>query len=155
MIAENRPELVGFAEKLLALLDQGQFTATYKYAVLLGLIDVCLEQRDATSMPPASTEVNALAATVIALYWPQTRPFVRDSGSSTLRQNAGSQAKIVQFIDNFRSASDGNRSIPLSQMRRDEPETTPPPWVPAAPRGVSRFARVTEPTCYIRLSSGC
>jgi hypothetical protein len=29
---------IRFAEKVLALLDEGQFTATYKYAVLLGLL---------------------------------------------------------------------------------------------------------------------
>ena len=32
-----------FGEKLLSLLDEGAFTATYKYAVLLGLIDLCME----------------------------------------------------------------------------------------------------------------
>ena len=32
-----------FGEKLLNLLDEGAFTATYKYAVLLGLIDLCRE----------------------------------------------------------------------------------------------------------------
>ena len=35
--------LIRFAEKVLALLDQGSFTATYKYAVLLGLMDLCME----------------------------------------------------------------------------------------------------------------
>ena len=32
--------LIRFAEKVLALLDQGSFTATHKYAVLLGLLDL-------------------------------------------------------------------------------------------------------------------
>jgi hypothetical protein len=36
-------DAVAFAEKVLSLLDQGRFVATYKYAVLLGLIDLCLE----------------------------------------------------------------------------------------------------------------
>lgn len=34
---------IGFAEKVLGLLDEGRFTATYKFAVLLGLMDLCLE----------------------------------------------------------------------------------------------------------------
>jgi len=41
--------LIRFAEKVLALLDQGTFTTTYKYAVLLGLMDVCLATYDAVS----------------------------------------------------------------------------------------------------------
>ncbi len=32
-----------FCEKLLNLLDEGAFTATYKYAALLGLVDLCME----------------------------------------------------------------------------------------------------------------
>lgn len=32
-----------FGEKILNLLDQGRFTSTYKYAVLLALVDLCLE----------------------------------------------------------------------------------------------------------------
>ena len=34
---------IGFAEKVLELLDEGRYTATYKYALLLALMDVCLE----------------------------------------------------------------------------------------------------------------
>ena len=36
---------IGLAEKVLAILDEGDFAATYKYALLLGLIDVCLEKK--------------------------------------------------------------------------------------------------------------
>ena len=31
---------IAFAERLLSLLDEGRFTATYKFAVLLALIDL-------------------------------------------------------------------------------------------------------------------
>jgi hypothetical protein len=31
---------IGFAEKVLELLDEGRYTATYKYALLLALMDV-------------------------------------------------------------------------------------------------------------------
>ena len=34
---------LALAERILELLDQGRFTATYKYAVLLALLDLCLE----------------------------------------------------------------------------------------------------------------
>jgi hypothetical protein len=46
-------DAIGFAEKVLELLDEGRYTATYKYAVLLALIDLCLEGTQASGAPPA------------------------------------------------------------------------------------------------------
>ena len=43
---------IGFAERLIALLDEGGFTATYKFALLLALLDSCLESTSATGAPP-------------------------------------------------------------------------------------------------------
>lgn len=40
------------AEKLLALLDSGRFTATYKFATLTALIDICVESVGETGAPP-------------------------------------------------------------------------------------------------------
>ena len=66
---------IGFAEKVLELLDEGRYTATYKYAVLLGLIDVCLEQTQSSGAPPEMVTTRQLADKIIELYWPQTVPF--------------------------------------------------------------------------------
>jgi hypothetical protein len=35
---------IAVAERVITILDEGLFTATYKYAVLLGLLDLCLEK---------------------------------------------------------------------------------------------------------------
>jgi len=64
--------LIRFAEKVLALLDQGSFTATYKYAVLLGIMDLCMEQVSRTGQPPTSVTTRQLAEKMIELYWPHT-----------------------------------------------------------------------------------
>ena len=45
-------QAIAFAEKVLALLQEGAFTATYKYAVLIGLIDLSLEGYSAAGLPP-------------------------------------------------------------------------------------------------------
>jgi hypothetical protein len=37
------PEILPFLERMLLLLGQGNFTTTYKYAVLLALVDLCVE----------------------------------------------------------------------------------------------------------------
>jgi hypothetical protein len=73
----HRPEqdLVAFAERVLALLDQGSFVATYKYAVLLALMDLCLEGTNRHGRAPDCVTTRQLAAKVIELYWPQTSEF--------------------------------------------------------------------------------
>ena len=43
---------IGFAEKVLELLDEGRYTATYKYALLLALMDVWLEHTQSSGAPP-------------------------------------------------------------------------------------------------------
>ena len=40
------------AEQLLAVLAEGAFTATYKYAVLLALVDLCVERSTPTGEAP-------------------------------------------------------------------------------------------------------
>ena len=60
-------DLIAFAERLMSLLDQGQFVATYKYAVLLGLMDLCLEATDRHGQAPQSVTTRELARKVIEL----------------------------------------------------------------------------------------
>ena len=43
-----------FAEQLLTVLAEGAFTATYKYAVLLALVDLCVEQSTLTGDAPTT-----------------------------------------------------------------------------------------------------
>src|SRR5215475_4084016 len=50
-VADQR-DAIRFAEKVLELLDEGRYTATYKYAVLLALIDLCLEGTQTSGAPP-------------------------------------------------------------------------------------------------------
>lgn len=99
---------IRFAENALQLLEQGGFVATYKYAVLLGLMDLCLEGTGRDGVPPAMVTTRQLAEKVIALYWPQTRPWpMRDHGLSVLRQSTGNQARIVADIRAFRDDPSG------------------------------------------------
>jgi hypothetical protein len=87
-----------FASKLLDLLRFGGFTATYKYAVLLGLMDLCVEF-NARGGAPTTITTPQLAEKVIEIYWPQTWPFER----GILRQStSGGQAKIVTQICEWR-----------------------------------------------------
>jgi 5-methylcytosine-specific restriction endonuclease McrA len=109
-------DLVAFAERVLALLDQGSFVATYKYAVLLALMDLCLEGTDRHGRAPDSITTRQLADKVIELYWPHTTAF----RGRTLRQNAGRQAVILADIARFRAGL-GDPSTPLDRARREAP----------------------------------
>lgn len=97
-------DAIRLAEHIMNLLDQGAFTSTYKYAVLLGLMDICMEQTSKLGLPPAMITTRQLAAKVIEIYWPHTTPFRRHA-HGMLRQNAGkgkSQAEILRAIERFR-----------------------------------------------------
>ena len=85
-----------FLEKLLQLLSQGGFTATYKYAVLLAMIDLCIEYGGA----PTSITTAQLARRITELYWPQVRPYRQTQ--KILQQSAGKQASIARLIEAFR-----------------------------------------------------
>ena len=96
---------IRFAEKLLALLDEGQFVATYKYAVLLGLLDLSLENVGRRGEPPEILTTHQLADKVIEIYWSHAMPFGTGETAGVLLQNAGrtgAQAEIVRAIQDFR-----------------------------------------------------
>ena len=86
MIADDGP--IRFAERLLSLLDEGSFTATYKFAVLLGLMDLCLEHSDRFGEPAPMVTTRQLAQKLVELYWVHTTPFDSTEGE-VLRQNTG------------------------------------------------------------------
>jgi 5-methylcytosine-specific restriction endonuclease McrA len=97
---------IRFVEKMLTLLDEGLFTATYKYAVLLGLLDLSLENVGRKGQPAEVFTTHQLADKVIELYWPHSVPFGRGDNAEVLSQNAGrsgAQAEIVRLIQEFRA----------------------------------------------------
>jgi len=95
------PDVIRFAEKVIVLLDQGGFNATYKYAVLLGLMDLCFEKSARDGSPPEMVTTAELASKVVELYWHQTRKFGPLGGRAPL-QNRGGQAEILTMITRFR-----------------------------------------------------
>lgn len=96
-------DVAAFGERMLQLLDQTRRVATYKYAVLLGLIDLCLEHATATDGPSTVLTTQELAEKVLQLYWPHTAPFHgKGNWQGVLKQNTGGQAEILSAIRKFR-----------------------------------------------------
>jgi len=118
--SESDQTAIRLAERLIQLLDRGGFTATYKYAVLVALMDLCLELTSATGAPPDMITTRQLAEKVIELYWLHSAPY--DSAHDVLRQSTGGATKtvlIVRHIVEFRSTLDPRRerSLSLAQAR--------------------------------------
>jgi 5-methylcytosine-specific restriction endonuclease McrA len=110
----------GFAQRLLQLLDEGRFVATYKFAVLLGLLDVLAENVDRKGRAPTTISTSDLARAVLEMYWPHTTPY---SGTgATLRQNTGTQAEILRLIGDFREHTVRDATAPLSRALVQAPE---------------------------------
>lgn len=103
----------------MTMLAEGRFTATYKYSVLLALMDLCLEYSSRAGEAPASVTTRQLAEKVLELYWPHTVPYPTQGGAPTiLWQNAGRrQAGIVSAIRSFREHHAPDPSATLSRAR--------------------------------------
>jgi hypothetical protein len=112
---------IGFAEKILELLDEGRYTATYKYAVLLALIDLCLEGTLASGAAPQMVTTRQLADKVVDIYWPHTIAFSVRAPAAVLRQSTTGQAEIVSTIRRFRESYAPDPSAPHWQSRTTAP----------------------------------
>ncbi len=112
---------VGFAERLLEVIDSSRRTATYKLALLLALLDLCARHSDAAGRAPALLYIRDIAEQVAALYWPQVIPYrLPSSGTAVeLRQITLPRAAIVQAVSAFRSAAAaaGTTSWQLARQR--------------------------------------
>lgn len=95
-------DAVALAERCLTLLEEGSFSATYKYALFIALLDLCLEQTSRNGHPPDVLTTRQVAEKTIELYWPHAAPF---DGGEVLRQGGtggGQQAEILRAITDFR-----------------------------------------------------
>ncbi|RMH00130.1 MAG: hypothetical protein D6705_01525 [Deltaproteobacteria bacterium] len=109
-------DVVRFAERVLFLLGRAATTTTYKYAVLLGLVDVCIEQVAEDGAAPDVITTRQLAEKVTWLYFRHAERFAE---GRVLRQNRRGQARILQEIVSYREA----RGMPgWHRARREDPE---------------------------------
>lgn len=94
MISVSDREQVEFLTKLQRLLAEGDFTATYKFALLLALADIAIEKGD-DSGAPMHVALTDIAKKFIRLYWRQAAPHPR---GRVLQQNTDKQAAIVNLL---------------------------------------------------------
>ncbi len=119
-VAGSEDGLVGFAERLISLLERTSVVATYKYAVVIALMDLCMEATGKDAIPRSHVTTRQVAEKVIELYWPQTRTYPASNAPRVLRQNTGKQARILSDILAFRSTLP-DQSMSLHRARLEAP----------------------------------
>jgi 5-methylcytosine-specific restriction endonuclease McrA len=95
---------LAFLAKLQRLFAEGDFTATYKFALLISLADLAVEHGHDDGEPLALTN-RAIAGKFIELYWQHAAPYSADHAGAqpgVLVQNGGTQAAVVSAIVAFR-----------------------------------------------------
>jgi 5-methylcytosine-specific restriction endonuclease McrA len=86
-----------FLSYIQRLFDEGEFTATYKYALLMALADLAVE-RGRDSGDPLTLNIRDIAGKFVRYYWRQARPYVNGAERGLLHQNTGAQARIVNLV---------------------------------------------------------
>lgn len=103
-------EHLAFLVKLQRLLAEGDFTATYKFALLIALADIAVEighDDDRT----LNISMRDIAEKFIDYYWQQSVPYSTgqpDTPTEVLHQNNGKSAKVISDIQSFRTTSGTN-----------------------------------------------
>jgi hypothetical protein len=112
-------EALQFAQRLLALLDATRYSATYKLATLLALIDAAAERTAPDGAAPATLSAKDVGRRVIELYWPQTIPYGAAAGGEP---RVLSQARKTTFPPSWRHGGlpAACRRAPASKTRETQ-----------------------------------
>lgn len=97
----NRSDPLLLGQRVVAVLETGLRTATYKLATLMALIDYAIEHVPEEPDAPLPVLIPDLAHRVLELYWRQVRPF----DGQELRQSTQARARIPQAALALRAAA--------------------------------------------------
>ena len=95
---------LAFLTKLQRLFAEGDFTATYKFALIIALADLAVEL-GADDGDALQLSNHSIASKFIELYWQQTAPYSTDRAGAepgVLAQNNGAPAAVIKGIIDFR-----------------------------------------------------
>ncbi len=112
-------EQLAFLRSLQRLMDEGSFVASYKFALLHAIADLCLVKGD-DSGAELELSTSEIAEQFIRLYWPQVVPYSASAEQPILSQNTGRQAAIVRQVAEQRARYQGS----LADLER-----SPSDWI--------------------------
>jgi hypothetical protein len=110
---------VRFIANIERILSEGSFVATYKYALLVALVELAIERGDDSSRNLV-LPIHDIADKFAEMYWRQAAPYDAHGGSGpgiVLHQNKGKQAGAITRLSQFRDELKGSRST-LAEARR-------------------------------------
>lgn len=113
---------IEFLAKIQRIFTEGEFTATYKFALLIALSDLAVELGRDTG-EPLSLVMKQIAEEFIALYWPMRRPYqsgLSGSRSDVLAQNKGAQAAVLDQV--MRLDGSAIQNLPQAKQTQIWPE---------------------------------
>lgn len=110
-----------FAEKLLGLLDSGRYTATYKFAVLAALIDVCVEGVDEAGKAPDRVSARRVGVRVLELFWRHARPYRADEHGVRHLRHSTQAGDLVSRITAFREEHGFGAGVSVEVARVQAP----------------------------------
>ncbi len=107
-------EQLRFLKQIQRILQSGSFTSTYKFALLMSITRLAIEQgRDTGEM--LTLDYQDIAEKFIELYWRQSLPFhFQEHTPFVLHQNTGRQAKIITSIQEAQA-----RFTTIASLRRN------------------------------------
>ncbi|MGX4640936.1 HNH endonuclease [Massilia sp. SYSU DXS3249] len=125
MSAPSPQEQLVFLDHIQRLFDEGEFGATYKYALLLAITELAVELGNDTgdTLDLFHTDI---ASKFLELYWRQVIPYRVDDEEGVLIQNKGEQAAVIILLQGLRA-----RYSTLPKVRAS------PEWRAAVRRTVS------------------
>src|SRR5512139_56055 len=112
-------EQIEFIANIERILSEGSFVATYKYALLVALVELAIERGD-DSNRELVLPIRYIAYKFAELYWRQAAPYEADGVSGigfVLHQNTGRQAGAITRLARLRDELKGSRST-LAEARR-------------------------------------
>lgn len=105
------PLLLG--QRVVAILETGLRTATYKLATLMALLDQCIEHLPEDPAETLSVPIPELAHRVLEIYWRQVRPF----DGRELKQSTQPRARILNAANVLRGVAGNAGSIDGAILR--------------------------------------
>jgi hypothetical protein len=110
------PDPLLLGQRVVAVLETGLRTATYKLAALMALIDYCIENMPERPGDVLRVPIPDLAHRVLEIYWQQVRPF----DGHELRQSTQPRARILIATNTLREAAGVKRtsvSVDIARLR--------------------------------------
>jgi hypothetical protein len=115
-VGGDAPDPLLLGQRVVAILETGLRTATYKLAALMALIDYCIENVPQRPGDVLRVPIPELAHRVLEIYWPQVRPF----DGRELRQSSQPRARILIATNALRRAAwieRSSMSVEIARLR--------------------------------------